>query len=403
MFCKNCGQQLLEDSKFCHKCGTPVNENNANDTTQRKQSYVGEVKKCPSCGMELSSMTAICPACGHEINSAVVYPALADFIDSLNSCNCKIADEEQKNREISNWNSWEFTTKLLWIILNIITFCVPLVVYLSIKSYFKNNSHITPFGKEKVNLIENFQIPNEREAIIETLYFIQTKINSLSVQKVTNDNWFWIKLWYVKASQIYQKSTIMLPGEKIVENTYLDIDNKTKNVRQIVKIKFIAKIMLIIFYALFIGFSVVFILKNSINLPFNPSYIWILALPLVLVFIMLISKSDGIISKFGELIAKNAGVLFGIISYIMAIRTYNQDENGSMYELIGVILLISSASILLKRNATYIEIFIVTLGGIVLFYFANLLDNGSMAQLGGAVTLLITAVSFFKKSIKKDK
>ena len=229
------------------------------------------------------------------------------------------------------------------------------------------------------------------------MYFIKTKINSLSVQEITNDIWFWIKLWRVKALQIYQKATILLPNEKLVENIYLDINNKTNSLKQSIILKGILTIILIVIYVVIICMTVVFILNSSLNL----SYVWILALPLALIFLILTLKSEGIISKLGEIIAKNAGVLFGIISYIIAIRTYNQGENGSLYELVGVILLIGSAIILSKRNATYAEFSVVALGGMVLFYFAHFLDNGSMAQLGGAITLIITAVNFFKKSIKK--
>lgn len=45
---------------------------NAKLSKQRKQSYVGEIKKCPNCGDTLPSMVSKCPSCGIEINDSKI-------------------------------------------------------------------------------------------------------------------------------------------------------------------------------------------------------------------------------------------------------------------------------------------------------------------------------------------
>ena len=80
-FCYNCEKQLNDGSKFCSECG--VKQKVTDNTSVRKQEFIGIVKKCPSCGEELKSLTGICPSCGHEINNKIVNKSLKEFIDKV--------------------------------------------------------------------------------------------------------------------------------------------------------------------------------------------------------------------------------------------------------------------------------------------------------------------------------
>jgi len=80
-FCYNCGKQLNDGRKFCSECG--VKQEVTNNTSVRKQEFIGIVKKCPSCGEELKTLTGICPSCGHEINNKIVNKSLKEFIDKV--------------------------------------------------------------------------------------------------------------------------------------------------------------------------------------------------------------------------------------------------------------------------------------------------------------------------------
>lgn len=128
-FCSNCGKELATGAKFCFECGAPVDK--ANETVRRTV-YSGEIHKCPSCGEILQSMTAICPSCGHEINSAKLSSALKEFIEEINECDNIIANTPKKELPQKGWKTWKKSIRVLWVILNILTSCIPLVIYLTL-------------------------------------------------------------------------------------------------------------------------------------------------------------------------------------------------------------------------------------------------------------------------------
>ena len=64
-FCANCGNLLKDGALFCSACGAPQKTSYVNHyqySEQRQSVYVGSVRKCPSCGAELSSFMAITTA-----------------------------------------------------------------------------------------------------------------------------------------------------------------------------------------------------------------------------------------------------------------------------------------------------------------------------------------------------
>lgn len=92
-FCTKCGNQLSDQANFCDKCGLPVsnaqtppptpgaNENVA-DETKRKEVFVGERRKCPVCGVEISAFALTCPN-GHELSGVKVSNIAKDFQEGL--------------------------------------------------------------------------------------------------------------------------------------------------------------------------------------------------------------------------------------------------------------------------------------------------------------------------------
>ena len=52
-YCVNCGAEMLENAKFCQKCGHPTGVNTRG--TARQQEFVGKIFKCPNCGEILKS------------------------------------------------------------------------------------------------------------------------------------------------------------------------------------------------------------------------------------------------------------------------------------------------------------------------------------------------------------
>ena len=152
--CKKCGQPLAENAVFCHICGTAVEGNIQPERPTRTQVYAGVVKKCPVCGAELPSMAAVCPSCGHEIVSSDMGSFLRAFSESMDKCDQAIVEEEKERRlkaiqNSSGWKSWSKIGKAAWILLNIVTLCLPLVVLYVIKRI--RDTLFLPSEKHKIS------------------------------------------------------------------------------------------------------------------------------------------------------------------------------------------------------------------------------------------------------------
>ena len=56
VYCRKCGNKIVDNSAFCPKCGTPVNGDIPNDDTNRKSSYdVGSILAFVAIGIALFS------------------------------------------------------------------------------------------------------------------------------------------------------------------------------------------------------------------------------------------------------------------------------------------------------------------------------------------------------------
>lgn len=247
-FCTSCGQQLADGAKFCSKCGAAnslasYTENKRESQTvypaeeasvysERKQEYAGKIIKCPSCGAELSSFLAICPDCGHEINSQKVSPYIRDFSKSIDALDQLIANEPEPPQ--TGWCVWRKGRRFFWVLLNMLTFCIPLVIYLTwplIKPYLfpKKAPVLSTTEKRKAAFIKNATFPNERETTIEAMLLIKSKMAFLSSEKINKKTLYWSNLWNIKAEQLKQRADIILKNEPIVEDAFKDIiTNKTK-------------------------------------------------------------------------------------------------------------------------------------------------------------------------------
>ena len=116
-YCKNCGQKLPDDAKFCPACGTKNDE--ITIETKRKEEYQGKIIKCPQCGEPLDSFAVVCPSCGYELRG----------VDIANSVKC-----------------------------------------------FSRNIEETTSIEQKVTLIRNYPIPNTKEDIFEFMILASSSV-----------------------------------------------------------------------------------------------------------------------------------------------------------------------------------------------------------------------------------
>lgn len=57
-FCRKCGERLIDDGAFCHKCGTKK---------EKQANAVDEMQFCPKCGQKIVEGGIFCHKCGAEI------------------------------------------------------------------------------------------------------------------------------------------------------------------------------------------------------------------------------------------------------------------------------------------------------------------------------------------------
>lgn len=220
-FCSKCGNILSDEAAFCSKCGTRVINTDVEDASLRKQEWAGKVIKCPNCGDLIPSFTAVCHACGYEIASNKSESALKEFIEQINECDNRIANEIILKK---GWESWDSSKKIGWVILNIFTYCIPVLIAYCFSIYKKdNNIELSTEEKKKAALIENYSFPNEREAILEALLFTKEKIVKLSNEKTSADNEYWINVWASKGQQLYNRAEILFKDDSIATKTYQDL------------------------------------------------------------------------------------------------------------------------------------------------------------------------------------
>lgn len=240
-YCKKCGRKVDDESRFCPDCGALIereelnvsveSENDADDSETRRQVYVGLIRKCPSCGSELTSSAAVCPHCGFELNTRKGAQALQEFSDELNAIEDKIAEEGTKTRGWSTWGTWP---RIGWVLLNIYTFCLPIIIPAIFRQIrvltIKPSPKLTAMEERKAKTIENYIVPNEKGAIIESLRFIRTKVEALNKQSKSEKLMYWMNLWAVKAGQINSIASGSLAGDTDVGHQYngiLKITNGT--------------------------------------------------------------------------------------------------------------------------------------------------------------------------------
>lgn len=75
-FCTKCGNELIDDDRFCRECGAPVfvepgaceaESENGDGSHDGHASEVAYIDKCPACGEPLGPEDKVCPACDYEV------------------------------------------------------------------------------------------------------------------------------------------------------------------------------------------------------------------------------------------------------------------------------------------------------------------------------------------------
>lgn len=236
-----------DEDRFCNNCGAHAVSDDGS-SFGRQQEYIGTIRKCPSCGEEIPSFTAICPACGHELNSVNVPPAITDYSNQLRQMDFLIANSSSRSKV--GWSNWNGAVKVLWVLCNIFWCCFPLIVYFIIKGAGLLTAPFTPEEESKVSLIANYSFPNDRETIVGALLFIKQQVAALAASKKSRTNIRWISIWKSKATQLYEMSKILVSNDKVADETYQEILKYEKESQNAFRVKIV--LIISVFIILFI-------------------------------------------------------------------------------------------------------------------------------------------------------
>lgn len=172
-YCVNCGTKLVENAKFCQKCGCSIGV--IHSGSERQQEYTGKIYKCPVCGEILKSFEINCPACGHELRGTRATNSVREFALKLEAI--------EAGREY-------------------------------IKPRFFTSSYelqqISKPDEQKISLIKSFPIPNTKEDLLEFMILATTSINTGAYDStnpgINRGEKELSAAWLSKAEQVYEKA-----------------------------------------------------------------------------------------------------------------------------------------------------------------------------------------------------
>ncbi len=195
-YCRNCGEKLMPNSKFCNYCGTPTedtidkknvveekkNETSREELTERKMVYDGKIHKCPNCGEVLNSFVTNCPACGYELRDSKNSSAVEELSRKL--------EEIEQNRDKT-----KVSTKIL--------------------GAFNLSDGLTKTDEQKISLIRNFPIPNTKEDLYEFLILSKSniEIDLYENTQIKSARLAISDAWKAKFEQAYQKAKLLLKND----------------------------------------------------------------------------------------------------------------------------------------------------------------------------------------------
>lgn len=204
-YCSNCGNKLVEGSKFCNNCGSAVNLDKNEKYDKRKTTYDGEIHKCPNCGEVLNSFLASCPSCGYEFRGTSATNSVKELAKKLEEL-----DSKRPQRKMHTI----FTQAL-------------------------SGGQLTHIDEQKISLIKNYSIPNTKEDVMEFVILASSNIdlkayglNGWQNQNINPAQREISDAWLAKFEQAYQKAQLMFGGSQEFLNICLLFEKKQKEIKK---------------------------------------------------------------------------------------------------------------------------------------------------------------------------
>jgi hypothetical protein len=178
-----------------------------------KSDKLGDVKKCPACGAISQSFSTKCSDCGNEFRNIDASQSITKFFDKLNEIELTRKDNLFSSEKLSS--NLGCMTVVKWMFLYPILLPYNLIIYLINKSRPAKWS-TTDIQKEE--MIMNFPVPNSKEDIIEFITLSVSKIQTIGLMKMLNEEGKylskWNDIWKKKCEQIYNKAKFSMGEDK---------------------------------------------------------------------------------------------------------------------------------------------------------------------------------------------
>ncbi|MCR4735121.1 MAG: hypothetical protein K5829_08980 [Treponema sp.] len=286
---------------------TSNNINNTNTTNIINQDETKKMVQCHICGKNIVITDAItCRKCGNtvckdcfntvdksciECSSALIVPKgisprIQQFAQEIRDLDETIAIEHENLRNTPDdnskkwWSSWKGGKKFWYVVLNIYTFAIPVILHFLIiifKKLFPKFEMIitrdvfTVAEKNKKALIENLIVNNDKDEIIEFLNIAKLQ-RELALKENNIRSMKWLNIWGAKTNQVINKaksfysadSTFMFYIKK--QQRECNKDLKKGNTKLLFKNFSLLLIVLLIVGAIIIG-TIVIPSKSSRNIP----------------------------------------------------------------------------------------------------------------------------------------
>lgn len=182
-FCTNCGQEVPGGAKYCRNCGAATSEEFLNKEETRKQTYAGEIRKCPNCGEHLSAFEVSCHNCNFEFHNIAASTAVQNLANEISKIEAGRIDYD---KDINS------------------------------KQRLGKEEEISSIDKSIANVIRTFAVPNTKEDILEFMMLAASNIEmellednpnatvDVKSRKLVSD------AWVIKFEQTYQKAKMAL-------------------------------------------------------------------------------------------------------------------------------------------------------------------------------------------------
>jgi hypothetical protein len=245
--CPECGTSLKENSNFCQKCGYRFQ---TDISSIRKEQFVGRVLKCPSCGNRIDSLTVQCSLCGCEIHRDNNTRAMDDFTRKIIEFDKIIISNKYVSQ--NSYINWSGPKKIFWVILNVYTICIPLLVRnIIFNMSLIDEKNLSIYDLKKASFIKNYVFPNDVAAITEGISYLINQINSLQSSN-SNQIFAWANILKNKIIELISKSKIIGLNNSFLLSQENEMNNKYKLIKKKQNKKVLISILMLIVVIIFL-------------------------------------------------------------------------------------------------------------------------------------------------------